>query len=275
MQAVWTRPESAWDCRIIFSDIDGTLLTPDNRIPVKTRDKILKLEQRGIRFILVSARTPDGVRVVQNELGIKSTMVCYSGGLILDEGGRPLFSRQMPLEQAVEIKTLLEQDYPDICCNSYGMNRWVVDDDRNPWVMQEAAITGGKAAVGDIGTLFSEDGGIHKFLLMGEPEVINGAAQLLRKRYPKLTIQRSKDTYLEVMGENVKKSVGVNFLCQYYGISNEQAAAFGDGENDLDMLGAVGYGFAMANAPEAVKEQARYVTLSNEEEGIWHVIRDL
>ncbi len=261
------------DCRILFSDIDGTLLNSSHQIPEKTRRKILELEQRGIHFILVSARMPDGVRVIQRALGNHSPIVCYSGGLILDENGEQMYNCQMKLDQAVEIKQALKKYYPDICCNTYGMDKWVVDDDQNPWVRDEERITEGKSMVGRIEELFAADGGIHKFLLMGKPEDITAAAQMLTARYPELTVQRSKPDYLEVMNGNVKKSAGVRLLCRRYGIPEEQAAAFGDGENDIDMIRAVKYGFAMANAPETVRRQAAFVTLSNDEEGILEVIR--
>lgn len=274
MQEMWKKPAGKWDCKIIFSDIDGTLLDNRHQIPAKTREKILELEGRGIRYILVSARMPSGIRVIQDVLGNRSPIVCYSGGLILDENGKQLFSRQMPLELAASVKNVLTHEYPAICCNTYGMDQWAVDDDKNPWVIREEEITHGKAAVGDIRDLFAQDGGIHKFLLMGEPEEIEGAAQLLKASYPELTVQKSNANYLEVMNGDVKKSTGVHFLCSYYGISEEQAAAFGDGENDVDMIQAVRYGFAMANAPEHVRRAAPYVTLSNEEEGIWHILRE-
>lgn len=275
MQQVWKKPAGGWRCSIIFSDIDGTLLDGRNQIPARTREKILELEQRGIRFILLSARMPDGVRVVQRALGNHSPIVCYSGGLVLDEQGNTLFSRQLPIEKAAEIKTMLKHACPGVCCSAYGNEQWVVDDDRNPWVLQEEAITGGKASVGDLKERFAGDGGIHKFLLMGEPGEIDTAAALLKEQYPDLTVQRSKDTYLEIMDGTVKKSLGVQVLCRYFGIPQEEAAAFGDGENDIDMLQAAGYGFAMANAPEHVRQAAPYVTLSNEEEGIWHILCQL
>ena len=261
------------DCKIFFSDIDGTLLDSHNQVLPETRQKILELEQRGIPFVLISARMPSSILRIQKELGNHSPIVCYSGGLILDEEGNQMYSCQIDLKQAVRIKDALKEIYPNICCNTYGMDLWVVDDDKNLWVVEEERITEGKAMVGDIRKVFAEQGGIHKFLFMGEPGEIAGAMQLLQELYPELTVQRSKDNYLEVMHRDVKKSVGVHVLCRYYGISEEQAAAFGDGENDIDMLRAVNYGVAMANAPEAVRQKAKFVTLSNDEQGILYVMK--
>ena len=62
------------------------------------------------------------------------------------------------------------------------------------------------------------------------------------------------------MNGNVCKSAGVKIVCGKYNISLEQAMSFGDGQNDLDMLNAVGAGFAMANAPREVREAAPATT---------------
>lgn len=269
----WVR--SQWDLRILFSDIDGTLINSRQHIPGRTREKILELDAKGIPFILVSARGPAGVEVIRRELGNRRPFICYSGGLILDADGSALYSKQMEVGLAVEIQGFLEREYPQICCNTYGGDLWVVKDDRNPWVVREEKITRGKSVAGDIREAFAQAGGIHKFLLMGEPDPISQAELLLRKHYPELSVLKSNDFYLEVMDGSVHKAAGVRYLCDHYQIPVEEAAAFGDGENDVGMLQAVGCGFAMGNAPEDVKRQVNYVTGSNEEEGIWEVIREL
>lgn len=255
--------------KIIFSDIDGTLLNSKHHILPKTKEKILELDQKGIPFILVSARMPDGIYLVQKELGNCQPIICYSGGLILDKEKNVLYSCQIDLDLAEEIQHLLKENCPKICPNIYGGNQWLVEDDQNPWVIREERIVQGKAQTGKIKTVFAKDGGIHKFLLMGEPEEIVRAEDFLRARYTHLSILKSTAYYLEVMHEDAKKANGVRFLCDYYGISTDEAAAFGDGENDIDMLLAVKYGIAMANAADHIKKQAAFVTLSNDEEGIF------
>ena len=147
-----------------------------------------------------------------------------------------------------------------------------VKDDQNPWVIREEGITEGKSAVGELRNMFAGAGGIHKFLLMGEPEDIARGEVFLKANYPKLSVLRSNSYYLEVMDGSVDKAEGVRFLCDRYGIPISRAAAFGDGENDLGMLRAAGYGFAMGNASEKLKARVGHTTLSNEEDGILRVL---
>lgn len=262
-------------CRIIFSDIDGTLLNSSHHISTDTRAKILELDGKGIPFIMVSARMPDSVEVVRKELGNHRPVICYGGGLVLDEEGQVLFSRRMELKLAMDIENVLKTQCPGICMNAYGGNLWVVEDDENPWVLREEQIVEGKSVSGDMGKIFEKDGGIHKFLLMGEPGDIRRTEELLCSRYPALSVVRSSENYLEVMEGGVDKAKAVKMLCDYYGISPEEAAAFGDGENDVGMLKAVKYGFAMGNASELVKEQADFVTLSNDDQGLLDIIKRL
>lgn len=262
-------------CRVIYSDIDGTLLDDRHHVPARTAGKIRELEAKGIPFILVSARMPSAVRLVQRAFCDQGPMICYSGALVLDRDGREMYSCPIRLDLAVEIWRALRRDHPKVVRNGYGWDLWVVDDDQDPRIQREERITEGKALVGDIGEIFAEKGGIHKFLLMGDPEDLMGAERFLRVRYPELSVLRSNAYYLEVMAPGVGKAQGIRVMCSHYGLSTDEAAVFGDGENDIGMLQAVRYGIAMGNASEKVKAAAAYVTLRNEEEGIYEAIKGL
>ena len=229
---------------------------------------------KGVPFVLVSARMPKGMRPIREELGIHAPMVCYSGGLVLDPDDQEIYSCLLDLDLACEIKSLVAKEFPEVVCGIYGGEHWVVDDIRDPWVIQEQGITHLIPETGDIREIFGKEGGIHKFLFMGDEEAVIRTENRLKERYPQLSIARSKPVYLEVMNGNVCKSAGVKIVCEKYDIPVEQSLAFGDGQNDLDMLNAAGAGFAMANAPEEVKAAAPFVTpVDNEHQGLLAVLR--
>lgn len=265
---------NSYQYKVIFSDIDGTLLNSQHRVPGDTRKEILKLEQEGVPFVLVSARMPDGMSTIQNEIGNKAPMVCYSGALVKGEDGETLYSRYMDSKTALEIKDLLDRKYPDICCNTYGDSLWAVDDDGDPWVVKEEAITSLKSVKISVREMLERGQGIHKLLLMGQPDSIARVKEHLKREYPDLSIATSSQYYLEVMDGGVKKSVGASFLCGYYGITMDQAIAFGDGGNDVDMLAAVKNSYAMANAPREVRDSAAHVTLDNDHEGLLAALKE-
>ena len=64
-------------------------------------------------------------------------MVCYSGGLVLDPDDQEIYSCLLDLDLACEIKIWLQKKFPEVVCGIYGGEHWVVDDIRDPWVIQE------------------------------------------------------------------------------------------------------------------------------------------
>ena len=98
--------------RLIASDIDGTLLTSDGQITEGTKEMILNLENKGIPFILTSARSPEGVRVIKRMLGNHAPIIAFCGGLILDDDGNEIYSKMIPLKRALELKAMLDKDFP-------------------------------------------------------------------------------------------------------------------------------------------------------------------
>ena len=83
-----------------------------------------------------------------------------------------------------------------------------------------------------------------------------------------LSISDSMRTNLEINAPGVNKGMGLIQLGRLHGIEREEIMACGDGTNDLMMLKEVGFGVAMANGADEVKEVADYITMSNEEDGV-------
>lgn len=256
------------DLRIVFTDVDGTLLGDDHHALPESSPAVRALMERNIPLVLVSARPPEGLRTIQRPLGFTGPLVCYSGAYAIDEAGNQLINHTLPVEDAVQLKRFFERELPHLCCMTYGFEHWLVDDADDPRVRAEAEAVLFEPEVGEVGQVFT-DTGIHKFLLSGEPAEIEAADAHVRAVYPELAVARSSDILLEVMSGRASKAEGVRVMCEHFGIPVEHAAAFGDGRNDLDMLRAVPESFAMANAPAVVKEAAAHVTeLTNQQNGV-------
>lgn len=254
--------------KMVFCDIDGTLLDSTHRISSGTRQKIQELGRDGIPFILVSARMPSGIFPIQRQLGIQAPIVCYSGALILNEQGKPVQSVGIEREKAILIDAFVKREWNHVCCSAFSYNDWVSENIHGKWIVQEQAITGSVPIEGKISDLIPEKGHIHKLLCMGEPEAISDLTDALKEKFTGLSIYRSKDTYLEIMNGVVSKSKAVKYLCEDYNIPIEATVSFGDNFNDVDMLLATGTSFAMGNAPAEVKSQVQNVTLDNDHEGV-------
>ncbi|WP_018664880.1 Cof-type HAD-IIB family hydrolase [Heyndrickxia acidiproducens] len=261
--------------KAVFSDIDGTLLNSSHQISPETKRAVQMCVEKGVPFVLVSARMPSGVAPLQKELGIMSPMICYSGALVLGKpeknGTRPeLYSKGPSDHDACRLYKLVHTDFPGISFNVYHEDQWIVEDLQNEWVVQEQAITGVVPLEKQLDAYLKEGQPIHKILCMGQPGEISRLEEKLTDYFPNLSIYKSKDTYLEMMDKTVSKSAAILNLMSQLGISRHEIMALGDNFNDRDMLEFAGIGVAMGNAPAQVKEKADEVTSTNDEDGVRH-----
>ena len=98
---------------------------------------------------------------------------------------------------------------------------------------------------------------------------------LLQSRLPGCRFTRWNDHAVDIISSGGGKMAGIRQYLSENGIRRQEAAAFGDGENDAEMLAFVGLGVAMGNAPDAVKVHADYVTGSVDEDGVAKALKHL
>ena len=232
--------------RIVFSDIDGTLLTDDKRVTEKTEQAVKGLVQQGIPFVLVSARMPEAIYPITEAMGVKIPLISYSGALVLTEEGETLYSLTMKAEHAAAFLEAVEAHFA-----------------------LEMKITGAVAERRSFADCLTEDTLPHKILLMMEPADCERAERELQALFPALNVVRSAPHLLEIMDASVNKASGIEVMLKHFGLEASDALSFGDNYNDLEMLRYTGASVAMGNAPQPVKAAAGEVTTSNEEDGIY------
>ena len=255
--------------KCVFSDIDGTLLNSKHQISEKTKKKVQQLAIQNIPFVLVSARMPKGMHYFLDELQIKAPMVSYSGGLILDENQKVIYSKGFSVEMAKRLYNYIKYYY-QIPVSFYVENHWMVDE-IDEGIEEESIITGLKPEKLDLNGVKK----VHKLLVIAEAGIVDRLEMSLKEKFRGLKIYKSKDTYLEIMDESVSKSNAIQFLCDKMKIGLHQTVSFGDNYNDLDMLLLTGKGFAMANGAQGVLESIPTHTLSNDEDGIVYALDNL
>ncbi|ADU26382.1 Cof-like hydrolase [Ethanoligenens harbinense YUAN-3] len=255
-------------CRMIFSDIDGTILNTRHQLTEATRQAVAKALGKGVRIVLVSARMPQGMEPIRKELALPDILICYGGALIMEDG-KAVFSRFLPLSETRKIAETAGRI--GIHISLYRQDRWIIGQP-DEWAGQESDITSLTPDICPFPDIFQqwEDArtGPNKILFMAKPDRITALKQALEHEvHTDLTFCRSKPTYLEVIPPESSKRLAVSFLCKRYGIPREDILAIGDGENDLDMIEFAGIGVAMGNAPASVKNTADFVTRTNDEDG--------
>ncbi|MGT2907726.1 Cof-type HAD-IIB family hydrolase [Streptococcus dentiloxodontae] len=253
--------------KIIFSDIDGTLLNEDLMVSKKTRQILSQAVGKGILFVPVSARMPEAIKPIIGDFLPAVPIISYNGAFIQDIQGNVIGSTPMSSQLARAICQYVETERAEIAWNVYSGEIWLSQDRKNTWIAREERVVGLQSQEADlerIGHLPE----VHKLLLMGEPELIAVLEEELKQLYPELSIARSLPYYLEIMAAGIHKGQAVRTLAQHYGVAMADTIAFGDNFNDLDMLEAVGEGYVMANGPEEVKKRIGRVTADHNHDGI-------
>ena len=256
---------------LVISDIDGTILDKNHQLDSRLKENLAILAQQGIPFCLASARSPLGIRPIQEALGLEAPLVAYNGALIGQwQEGEFRVLQEIPIV-AADVRALIgliEHSFPAVSIGLYAGKDWHVAQ-MNQWVELEASITGETPLVTDFEAFLAQKPVVHKFLLIGEEaDIAQLLAFLQEQDFPETSFYLSKANYLEITHRSVSKGYALALLAQMQGLSMEETLAFGDHFNDLSMLESAGVGVAMGNAPQAVQKAADVVTADNHHNGV-------
>ena len=236
----------------------------------RTRAALTATRAAGIHVVLVTGRMFQSVRPYALEAGLDDPVVCYQGAVVAEPvTGKWLRHVPIPLELARETIAALQGE-------GFGLNCYVDDE------LYVASVTPGARRYADfqhlelhvVGDLLDWlDRPPTKLVVIDEPEVLDGLKHRMLERFDdRLYISKSLPYFLEFASPDVTKAAGLDFLSERLGFTRERTVAFGDGENDIELVAWAAYGVAVANAHERVKEIAKLVCPSVDEEGVAQVL---
>ena len=258
--------------KIVFSDIDGTFLTPDSKVSPRTERAVKQLLEKDIPFVLVSARMPEAIYPITKSLGITIPIISYSGGLVLSAEQKILASTAMDAKDTGSILAVIAEKFPQVTVNYYAGRHWYVRDAQDERVQTEMRITSAQPSETDFYVRLAAGELPNKLLIMANPVDCKQAEKELAKDFPMLHIVRSAPFLLEIMDKSVSKATGIAVMLKHFGMTAKETLSFGDNYNDLEMLRYTSVSVAMGNAPEAVKEAATDITAPNTEDGIYQYL---
>ena len=210
------------------------------------------------------------VRPYLEAAGIDEPVVCYQGAVVADPAtGEFLRHQPIPLELARETVAVLDEE-------GFHVNCYVDDELYVAEVNPEAERYAGFQhlpvhAVGNLAAWLSEPP--TKLVTIGDPDMLDGLEARMKERFAgRLYISKSLPYFLEFASPEVTKASGLAFVAEQVGFAPERTVAFGDGENDVELLDWAGFGVAVANAHGRVLEVADWVCPSAEVEGVAQVM---
>ncbi|MGE4452995.1 MAG: Cof-type HAD-IIB family hydrolase [Sphaerochaeta sp.] len=259
-----------FECKLICTDIDGTLLDPNHRISERTKEAIVKAHRKGIIIALVSGRIASSLTIIQQELGISGPLGCFNGALVLDEDRKELEAHPIRCDQLSEV--LLHLSKTEMEYFVFTNEHWYMNE-KNAWYEVEVEASRTQGIIQDLGGLYDTFSGNErpfKILAMHEDSSYKEAQEaILQEQFgSSLNIFSSSPRYIEILARGVDKGHAVRSLCESYCVHPGNVMAVGDYFNDLGMFRSAGYAVAMGNAPDAVKNHAHALTSSNQEDGL-------
>ena len=162
----------------------------------------------------------------------------------------------------------MNRRWQDISVSYYTGRRWITEK-MDARIQREMENTGATVELGSFDALLSENLLPNKIFIRCEPPTCKEMEIELGKIFPALNVVRSAPYLLEIIDKSVSKATGIEVLLKHYGFTLDEAIAFGDNYNDVEMLELIPQSVAMANAPDKVKKLAAAVTDSNEVGGIY------
>lgn len=256
--------------KMLVIDVDDTLITDNRIITEPTKQALDEAMKQGIIVTLATGRMYASAKNIAGQLEINVPLITYQGSLVknlLD--GEVLYERSVPRETAQFLLEYALQN--DLHIQAYVDDTLYAMED-NEKVKKYAELSGVPYTIEpDFAALLEQPS--TKILYFEEPERVNAIQKALTGRIGEAVhITTSKPYFLEFLHKEGTKGHALQFLANRFGCQLDEVIAIGDGWNDREMIQIAGLGVAMSNAVDELKRIADYITLSNNKDGVKHVI---
>ena len=273
--------------KLIASDMDGTLLNHNHKIPKENVELINYAKNQGIEFVVATGRAYYEALPALNEENINCDVISFNGGIVYDKNGNiisiiPMLPKD--LYYTIEILKSFNISYQLYTKNTIYTTSIETDinayidlirsNGYEPDVEHLRAEAQQKLEVGYITEVENielylnekENPPIKIIAISNDISKLENAAKLLSEN-TSISVTSSGANNIEIMHKNATKGTALKEIAKIYGINLENAVAIGDNLNDQAMLDIVGYSVAMKNGNTILKEQAKYVTEKTNSEG--------
>ncbi|MFJ7669197.1 Cof-type HAD-IIB family hydrolase [Lysinibacillus sp. NPDC097195] len=253
------------DCKIIFFDVDGTLINyEDGCIESSTKKALQKLKNKGIRLVAATGRPFSMCHTLQ-ELGIETFIT--ANGAYVQHGDQIIYASTIAQDIVKSVKAFADDNYNSL---SFFTNQLSMNGVHHPATLQAMKETLSIAEYPPI-----DDNILNKQVYLMCLYVNNQDEKKYITQFPHLKFERWHPMITNVLQVEVSKSIAVKAVLKHLKLRPEEAVAFGDGDNDIEMFKQVGYGVAMGNGSVALKNIADMITLKSTEEGIDYALQKL
>lgn len=267
--------------KMLVLNIDGTLVQNNGRIHKQTREAIDYAQSKGITVILATSRNFPSAKRIANSLKIDSYIISHQGGYIASQLNKPIYVNRIHEQIASEIVALLESFSCQIklvhehfsLCNKVelpdNMIARVVFQSANRFSYREQYVETMSEK------LLDQPVSPPKIeVAFNRQQDVADAKKAIAAMYNEIDCIETDEYRMEIVGSNVSKLAGVNYVCDRLAINRHEVVAIGAGIDDLPLVKWAGLGVAMGNAPAEVKNAANWITRSNNDNGVAYMVKE-
>lgn len=266
------------DIRLCFFDVDGTLLGKSGVLSKRTIDSIARFRDKGGLIAIASGRPAFSAKEIMLQLGINAPSVFFSGALVINPiSGCALREQGLAKDEILKVRQYAREH--DLHLEYYTSQNYFV----------EKASHFGEIHAHYIHRLPTEaalesilaQGSILKLVLMSDAAPQTAALRQVETKVEHIALgigygaSHPNVTFGNITSADSSRDVAYDFVLEKLGLNSAQVASFGDGESDLPFMLRSGLGVAMANAPQAVRDRAPFITADVEQDGVALVMEAL
>jgi Cof subfamily protein (haloacid dehalogenase superfamily) len=256
------------DYKLLFLDIDGTILMPDHTYSSSTKEAIQQVKGQGIEVFIATGRPLHEIRELAQELNIDS-FIGYNGAFALYQD-ETLVNEPLSREQVEQCLQIAKQHHHEMVLYSSEKNYFTSLD--HPMVQRFNEIFQMRR-----NALLSEEvlDQILGMTVLNLQEEESSLYQLDDTiRLSQVNVDGAREAY-DILRTTVNKGEAIKKILERLQVRREQAIAFGDGMNDLEMLQTVGEGFAMGNSNPDLFQYSKHRTTDVTNSGIFNGLKTL
>ncbi len=259
--------------KMIVLDLDDTLLSPDLVITKLTKDILIEMQENGVKVVLCSGRPTFGMKPIAKELRLDEFggyIISFNGANITEfKTDELIYENNLTVAQIHRLYDLSKEN--NVGIHTYSKTH-IIAEDEFKYTKFESDLVGMDI---DVVTNFKEvvNKPVVKAIMVEESYKLKEIESHVLPKTKDLSCTYSKPFFLEFMNNGVDKGLSLKYLCDKLDINSSEVIAFGDSHNDLPMLKFAGKSVAMGNSVNEVKEMSDYITLTNNEDGIYHALK--
>ncbi|MGE7183382.1 Cof-type HAD-IIB family hydrolase [Peribacillus sp. NPDC006672] len=267
--------------RLLAVNIDGTLLQSNGRLNKSTKEAIDYVHQKGVHVALVTSRNYHSAKKVAKALKINPMIVAQQGAFVGASIEKPIMVKRISEELTAELVQMLEKATCQILLvhEKYSLgNRVNLPENllgKTVMYLNDQNIYA-QNYVDDISEeLIDQPMAPTKMdIIFSEKSDQNDMLKLIKEMFPEVDAILHPGNKLTIVPKGVSKWSGVLYLADHLGVKRTEIVSIGDGLDDMEMIACSGLGVAMGNADEEVRKVAKWVTRSNDQDGVAYMLRE-